>query len=233
MRDALAFLTPIGGARTPSRRTLSWFPLVGALLGGAVGGVWWGADRLWPPAVAAAIVISADLAVTGMLHFDGLVDSADGLLGHLPRERRLAIMAEPTIGAFGIAAAVAVLLLRFAALATIVPHVALIAGLWCASRTVMAVAARALPYARDRGLVSAFTGGDWRPVALYGTVAALALGALGGGAGAVAGIAVAMAVGAAVVLGGRARLGGITGDVLGAAGLLAETAGLVVASARW
>lgn len=233
MRQALAFLTPLGGARTPDRRTLSWFPVVGALVGAAVGGVWWGAERLWPAPVAAGIVVVADLAITGILHLDGLVDTADGLLGHLPRERRLAVMAEPTIGAFGVAAAVAVLLLRFAALASIPPRVALIAGLWCGSRTVMAVAARAMPYARASGLVSAFAGGDWRPVALYGVSAAVLLGALSGGPPGVAAIAVSLVAGGLVVLAGRARLGGCTGDVLGAAGVVAETAGLVVAAARW
>lgn len=232
MRAALAFLTPIGGARPPTRRTLSWFPLAGALIGAAVGGVWWGAGRLWPPAVAAAVVVVADLALTGMVHLDGLVDSSDGLLGHLPRERRLAIMAEPTVGAFGVATAVAVLLLRFAALATMPEQIALIAALWCASRTVMAVACRAVPYARASGLASAFTGGIWWPVALYGSAGALALGALDGPRGAVA-VGAALPAGAAVVLGGRARLGGVTGDVLGAAGMVAETVGLVVAAARW
>lgn len=233
MKEALAFLTPLGGARTPDRRTLSWFPVVGALLGAVIGGVWWGAERLWPPAVAAAIVVAADLAVTGMLHLDGLVDSADGLLGHLPEERRLAVMSEPTVGAFGVAAAGAVLLLRFAALASMAPHAALTAGLWCGSRTVMAVAARSVPYARPAGLVSAFTGGDWRPVAAYGVGAAFVFGAGARGLAGAAAVAVALVAGGLVVAGGRARLGGCTGDVLGAAGIVAETAGLVVASARW
>lgn len=233
MREALAFLTPLGGARPPDQRTLSWFPVVGALLGAAVGTVWWGVEGLWAPAVAAAIVVAVDLAVTGMLHIDGLVDTADGLLGHLERDRRLAVMAEPTIGAFGVATAVAVLLLRFSALATTPPRIALISGLWCASRTVMAVGARAVPYARASGLVSAFTGGDWRPVALYGTSAALLLGALGNGLLGMVAVAASLLAGALVVLAARARLGGCTGDVLGAAGVVAETVGLVIAAARW
>lgn len=233
MRAALAFLTSFGGARRPDRRTLSWFPPAGALLGAGLGAMWWGAERLWAPAVAAALVIAVDLALTGMLHFDGLVDSADGLLPHLPRERRLAVMSEPTVGAFGVAAAIAVMLVRFSALAGMAPRVALLSGLWCASRTVMAVAARAQPYARDGGLVSAFAGGDWRPVALYGATGALLLGAVGASGAGVASVTVALLAGAGVIAFGRARLGGVTGDVLGAAGVVAETAGLVVAAARW
>src|SRR5947207_1032923 len=103
MRQALSFLTPLGGARTPSPAALRWFPLAGLIIGAAVGGVWWTAHRIWPAGVAAAVVIAADLAVTGMLHFDGLVDSADGLLPHLPAARRLDVMAAPDVGAFGIA----------------------------------------------------------------------------------------------------------------------------------
>ena len=113
----MAFLTPLGGAAAPepdraragSRRSA---PAMGALLGL----LWWSAGRIWPAPVAAAIVVGADLALTGLLHIDGLVDSADGLLPHLERDRRLAVMREPSVGAFGIATAAVVLLARFAAL---------------------------------------------------------------------------------------------------------------------
>ena len=132
--------------------------------------------------MAAALTIAADLALTGLLHIDGLVDSADGLLPHLPVERRLEVMAEPTVGAYGVAVAAVVLLLRFAALASMAPAVLLVAGAWCGSRTVMAVTARAMPYARPGGgLATAMLGGDWRPVGAYGVVTAVTLGALAGG----------------------------------------------------
>lgn len=234
MRRALAFLTPLGGSAVPDARTLSWFPLVGALVGGAVGAVWWGAQEVWPAAVAAAVVLAADLALTGLLHVDGLVDAADGLLPQVPRERRLEIMADPAVGAYGVAVAAAVLLLRFAALASMEANVLLLAGIWCGSRTVMAVAARAVPYARrEGGLASAFTGGDWRTVGLAGLILAVSLGALAGGRQPEAAVAVGMATGGAVVALGHRRLGGFTGDVLGAAGVVAETAALLVAALTW
>lgn len=234
MRRALAFLTPLGGPAVPDATTLSWFPVVGAVLGLFVGGVWWGAERLWPAAVAAAIVVAVDLALTGLLHLDGLVDAADGLLPQVPRERRLAIMAEPTVGAYGVAAAVVVLLLRWTALASMDPNPLLVAGAWCGSRTVMAVAARALPYARaEGGLASAMLGGDWRPVGLYGLTAAVSLGAFAGGRVSELAVGLGMAAGWLVVLAARRRVGGFTGDVLGAAGLVTETVALLVASARW
>jgi len=233
VRRALAFLTPLGGAAAPDRRTLSWFPLAGAVIGAVLGLVWWGADRLWPALVVAGVVVAADLALTGMLHVDGLVDSADGLLAHLPAERRLEVMAEPTVGAFGLTVAMATILLRFAAVAALVPDVLLVAAVWCASRTVMAVAASRLRYARTDGLASAFLDPGSRPLtASYGVVLALGL-AIVAGVPAVAAVVTAFAVGAGVVAFGRARLGGFTGDVLGAAGYLGETAALLVGAARW
>ena len=103
MRRALAFLTPLFGASEPRPKTLTWFPFAGAALGLVLGALWWGAERVWPAAVAAAIVVAADLALTGLLHVDGLADSADGLLPHLDRARRLEVMATPDVGAFGVA----------------------------------------------------------------------------------------------------------------------------------
>ena len=234
MRRALAFLTPLGGASVPDARTLSWFPVVGALLGAGVGTVWWGAQELWPPLVAAALVVLVDLAVTGLLHVDGLADSADGLLPHASRERRLAIMAEPAVGAYGVATVAAVLLLRFACLASLDANVLLLAGIWSGARTVMAVAARAVPYARaEGGLATAFLGGDWRAVGLAGLILAVSLGAFAGGRQPELAVALGMAAGAGVVAVARRRLGGFTGDVLGAAGVIAETVALLVAAASW
>lgn len=234
MRSALAFLTTLGGAAVPDRRTVTWFPLIGAALGLVLGGIWWGANELWSPLLAAALVVVADLALTGMLHLDGLADSADGLLPHTDRARRLAIMAEPTIGAFGVGAVASVLLVRLSALASIEPHALLLAGTWCGARTVMAVAIRRVPYARtEGGLATAMQGGDWRSIGLVGLIATVSLGALASGRQTELAVAVGMLAGLLVVAAARRRIGGFTGDVLGAAGLVAETVALVVAAASW
>ena len=230
MRRALSFLTPLGGPVAPSPSALAWFPVVGALLGLALGGVWWLADRLWAAPVAAAVVVAADLALTGMLHFDGLVDSADGLLPPLSSERRLEVMADPAAGAFGVGVAVVVLLLRWSSLAALAPAPLLLAALWCGSRLTMAVVARAVPYARPGGLAGAFLGAGRRPVA--GALLLVVLAFLAGGDGVAGLVALVLAAGAVVALAVR-RIGGFTGDVLGAAGVVGETAGLLVAAARW
>lgn len=230
MRRALSFLTPMGGAVAPSPAALAWFPVVGAMLGLVLGGVWWVADRLWAAPVAAAVVVAADLALTGMLHFDGLVDSADGLLPPLDRARRLEVMADPAAGAFGVGVAVVVLLLRWASLAALAPAPWLLATLWCGSRLAMAVVAGTVPYARPGGLAGAFLGDRRWPVA--GVLLLVALVVAAGGDGIGGAVALVVAAAAVVALAVR-RLGGFTGDVLGAAGLLGETAGLLVAAARW
>lgn len=237
MRAAVAFLTPLGRHRPPDHRTLAWFPVVGAGLGGALGLVWWGAAQLWPPLLAGALVVVADLALTGMLHLDGLVDAADGLLPPLPPERRLEVMADPVVGAFGLGVGATALLLRTTALGALAPSVPTLVALWCAARTTMAVAARTTPYARPGGLAAAFAGTGWRATALVG--AALSAGAAGLAAGTahrpgpLVGLGAGILAGAAVVAGARRRVGGHTGDVLGASGVAVETVGLVVAAARW
>ncbi len=235
MRAALAFLTPFPGARVPTPKALRWFPVVGVVLGFVVGGLWWATAKAWPLPVAALLVVAADLGLTGMLHLDGLADSADGLLPHLGPERRLEVMREPTVGAFGIGAVVVVLLARFAVFATLRPAPLLVAALWCVSRTSMAAVVERVPYARAQGgLPSAFLGSPL-PVLAVALVVAGA-GALAAGwavpAGPVAVAASVVAFGAVVAF-ARRRIGGFTGDVLGAAGMVGETVGLVVAAARW
>lgn len=234
MRRALAFLTPLGGAAVPDARTLGWFPAGGAVIGAVVGLAWWGANEVWTPLVAASIAVLADLIVTGLLHTDGVADTADGLLPQVARERRLEIMADPAVGAYGVVAIVVVLGLRVVALAAIEPDVLLLAALWCASRTAMAVIARTLPYARGDGLASAFLGGPVAPVAASGAALAIVLAVLGDRpAISVVGVGCVVTGAALVAVAARRRLGGFTGDVLGAAGVVGETVALLALAARW
>lgn len=237
MRAALAFLTPIGGPATPNPSALPWFPAVGVLVGLAVGAVWSLAEGPWPVAVAAALAVACDLAFTGLLHLDGLVDTADGVLPPLDgRERRLEVMAEPDAGAFGVGVAVVVLLLRWVALATQQVSLLLVGGLWCTSRTVMAAVLLRVPYARPGGLGEQFRGVPPVPAPVIvggGLVLANALAVLGRGGVGLLSVSVAVVAAALVVGSAVRRLGGFTGDVLGAAGMVGETAGLLVAAARW
>jgi adenosylcobinamide-GDP ribazoletransferase len=233
MRDALAFLTVVGRSGTPTPRSLRWFPLVGAAIGAAVGSVWWLADQVFPALLAAALTVAADLAVTGLLHADGLADAADGLLPHAERARRLEIMRTPGVGAFGAAVLGVVLVTRTAGFAARPADIALVAGLWCASRTMAAAAPAWLAYARDDGLASPFLATPASRLVALAVVPAAALTVLGVGWPGLAATGGAVLAGSGVLVLSRRRLGGFTGDVLGAAIILAETVGLVVAGARW
>ena len=239
MRRAVSFLTPFGGPADPAPSALAWFPAVGALIGLAVGGIWWAARQGWAPPAAAAIAVIADAALTGMLHLDGLADAADGLLPPLSRARRLEVMADPRLGAFGAAGLAIVLLARFGAFASMPPSPLAVAGLWSGSRTAMAVTAQIVPYARPAGLASAFLPGAAARRAgpavlgLAGGLLALALAFAGRGALGLAAVGAEAAVAAAVVFLAWRRLGGFTGDVLGAAAVAGETAGLLSLAWRW
>ena len=238
-RQAAAFLTPVGPAASPTPAAFMWFPAVGALLGLVLGAIWWATEDGLGILAAAAVVVAADLALTGALHFDGLLDSADGLLPHLRREKRLAVMADPHVGAFAVATGTSTLLLRTASLAAIgTAHPLLLAALWTASRTAMAVTALTGRYARAHGLASSFlpgastdaTAAQLAVPAGLGAVLALALAAADDPASLLALVAAALGAAAVAVLAQR-RIGGFTGDTLGAGGVVAETIGLLTAAA--
>jgi adenosylcobinamide-GDP ribazoletransferase len=234
MRAALGFLTVVGGAAPPDRRATAWFGVVGAAVGLAVGAVWWAAGELWPPVLAAVLAVTADAVLTGMLHLDGLADTADGLLPPVDRARRLAIMAAPDVGAFGLIVLVLVVATRIGALAALEPDLPLVTGLWAASRAAMGITLAVIPYARSEGGIASGFAGPISALAAVTLAAALAcvVLAVGGVPGLVT--AAAAAAGFAGVIGlAIRRLGGYTGDVLGAAGVIAETVGLLVAAARW
>jgi adenosylcobinamide-GDP ribazoletransferase len=233
MRSALAFLTVVGGAAPPDRRAATWFGAVGALVGLAVGGAWWAAGELWPALVAAVLAVAVDAWLTGMLHLDGLADSADGLLPPVPPAQRLAIMSAPDVGSFGVVALVVVLAARVAGFASQPPDLLLVVGLWAAARSGMAVTLATVPYARPGGAAAGFATGA--PAGALLTLVAAAV-AIVVAAPVVAGVVTVLAAAAgfvAVVGLAWRRLGGYTGDVLGAAGVVAETVGLLVAAARW
>ena len=214
---------------------LPWFPLVGAGLGSALWGTALGVDRLargWPEGAAAAAVVLGAFLTRG-LHLDGLADWADGFGGGRDRESTLAIMKDPHVGSFGVVAVACVLVAKFAAMAWLVRcgAAAWIIAALVASRTAVASLAASHPYARaDGGKSGGFIGP--RPGHRAGALAAgLALIAAGFG---LPGLA---ALGAAVVMElvfgrwCRRRVGGVTGDLLGACAELTETAVLFCAAA--
>ena len=235
LRAAVSFLTPLGRTGTePSAATMTYFPLVGAALGALVGLTWRLASRSFPPALSAALAAGADAALTGALHLDGLADTADGLLAHVPSRSRLEIMSEPQIGSFAAVAVSLAMATRVAALSSLEPSPALLSAFYCSSRSLMVVASRSLPYARQEGTATAFLSDRQRDQAFLAAVAgaggALALATAVAGRRGAAAVVAGWGAGALLLESARRRLGGFTGDVLGAAGVVCETSGLLIAA---
>ena len=248
MRKALAFLTPFGEATGPTPGALAWFPPVGAMIGFAVGGIWWLADKAWPAAAAAAVALAADVALTGYLHLDGLADTADGILPPLEHDQRLAAMSDPAVGAFGMVTVGVVLLLRFGAFASTRAAPLVVASLWCGvRRTAMAVVREVLSLCPSWGFGSRITSRIAAPPTralsrrdealwfrhswAWCSVSASRLGHQACTLWPRLGLKFLAA--GAVALFSRRRIGGFTGDVLGAAGVIGETVGLLVLAAKW
>lgn len=240
---ALRFLTiaPVPGRESAGPAALGraawWFPLVGLLLGSALAIVARAADALLPPLVAAALLVTGWKAATGGIHLDGLADCLDGLAGRDPA-RRLAIMRDSRIGVFGaaglillcllavtaLAALATSLRLRILVLAPVIGRVApLLAGAWLT------------PAPSGRGLGAAFAAGlsRWAGPAYVALGCALAAWLLG-----IGGVAAAVAAWSTALLAAAfmaRRLGGLTGDVLGAVveiGELGTLLGTVAAAHR-
>ncbi len=207
------------------------FPWVGGLLGLAVVAAHAAVVALGTaPPLAAAVALAVWVALTGGLHLDGLMDAADGLLGGRTPEHRLEIMRDERVGAFGVLAAVLVLLLKFAALQS-APVAAWVAAA-VTGRWALVVLMVAFPYARPRGLGRMWHARvGWRAAVAASASAGWLLWALNWPRGWLAWAAAA----AAVVLGARwalRRLPGLTGDVYGALAEIAEVAVLLTAALK-
>lgn len=235
MLTALGFLTalPLPGvsrrAVAPLGRATGYFPLVGAAIGLLLAGLDWLLARFIPLEPRAVLLIAAGVAITRALHLDGLMDSCDGLFGAFAAERRLAIMRDSHLGAFGVLGGALDLLARYAALVTLAgparPVALVLAPLL--GRFALAWAIARYPYARAEGLgagLKASTRG--RDLALAALVASAASAAAWLPWGLLlvpATLGVTWGV-ARWVLG---RVGGFTGDTYGALNEVVELLVLV------
>lgn len=231
---AVGFLTrvpvPVSVFAEPSaqQRSLAWYPLVGGLIGLLLATLAWFL-RDTPPLLGAALLLLVWVALTGALHLDGLADSADAWVGGIgDRARTLEIMKDPRSGPIGVVAVVLLLLLKFAALASLPPSAwvpLLLAPML--GRAALVAAFITTPYVRRDGLGAALVNAP-RGVCVGALLSALALT-----------LAVGAWVGVAVLIAGVAafwcwrcacskRLGGMTGDTCGALTELLEALVLVV-----
>ncbi len=233
---AVQFLTrvPVRSARAPDlTRSVPWFPVVGALLGAALGAFLIGAAELVPMPVAAVVTVLLGVLVTGAFHEDGLADVADAFAGGWDREQRFRILTDPLHGSYGVAALSGTILVRVTCLAVLTPAAAA-AGLVAAhtlGRGAAVATMATLPTAKPEGLGAEYARRLRRPSAIVGVVFAVSAAALATGWW--VGPLVAAAFVAALVVGALAvrKLGGVTGDVLGAVEQVAECLVLVTVTA--
>lgn len=225
---AVQFLTrlplPFEVDYTPeaARSSPRWYPGAGVLIGLITGAVYWVAALLFPPLIAVLVSVAAGLIVTGGLHEDGFADACDGLGGVRPRERVLEIMRDSRIGTYGVLGLALMVGTKVAALAALpgaaVPFL-LIAG-HAGSRASMLWVMASSDYVRGSGAASAVLGGiDQRAIQIgLGTTALACVPLL------FVLPVLSVLLGLVGLVGGHfamrqrfeRRLGGYTGDCLGA-----------------
>ena len=130
--------------------SVRWFPLAGLVVGAIAAGVLWGSAHVFVWPVACLCAVAASLIATGAFHEDGLADTFDALGGHVPRARALEIMRDSRIGTYGAAALAISLLLRWQVLVAMPSPIALawLLSVHPAARAGAAVLMASLPYVR-------------------------------------------------------------------------------------
>lgn len=230
LRAAVMFFTRLPLPSSPDwdpadlQRSAAYFPLVGWLVGAVAALAWWLAARVWPPAVASGVSLAATLLLTGALHEDGWADVCDGFGGGTSRDRVLEIMRDSRVGAFGAIGVVVMLGLKWLGVAALpqasVPAV-LIAG-HALSRAAAISLMATLPYVRGESvkakpMASTLSGRRLAFAAATGAGALLLLPPRAWWA-----VLAVIAARAALARWFKGRIGGYTGDCLGAAQQVCE-----------
>jgi adenosylcobinamide-GDP ribazoletransferase len=207
-----------------------YYPLVGLLIGGLLYLLAKGLFLVFPPLVIGAVLLCAELVLTGGLHIDGFMDSMDGLLSARDPQRSLEIMKDSRVGAHASMALVGLLLLKFSLLASLSPSkLAILILMPTLSRWVFQIGVIGFPYARAQGLGKGIhEATNWIPFLISGMCVCLLSFLLIGWSGLVtfAITAIAMTLFARHV---SSLLGGLTGDLYGALIELSEVLCLFIA----
>jgi len=214
----------------------AFYPAIGLMIGLVLVGVEEGSSRVFSEPLTAAFLVAVMIVVTRGLHLDGLMDVFDGVFGGFTPERRLEIMRDSRVGAFGVIGAIAVLLLKYGALVSLLmlPQPGKEWALFLfptLSRWTMVVLLGAFPYVRTQGLGSPFHGTGIKIATTIAGISALAASVLLGG---FAGLGLFFGATVVAWLMGWAiakTLGGLTGDAYGATNEIIETVVLIVATA--
>jgi len=237
---ALRFLTivpvPVGAGDEEAHlgRSVPYFPVVGLLIGLAVAMLDSVLTHVFPPFLSSMLVVIALIAVSGGLHLDGLADTADGFFSSRPREKMLEIMRDSRTGPMGVAAIVCLIGLKTAAIASIAPDLrwGAILLMPVAGRCAPAVLLALLPYARpEGGLATVFQESRSALNALWAVGMLACVGWVVAGQMGLFATVVSLAGMLAFAAYSHARIGGLTGDTLGAACEIVEVLPALVAAA--
>ncbi len=234
---SISFLTVIpvphvAVSPTLTARFLGLFPLIGAVIGALLGGMGIWLDQILPAGPVAALLIAGSALITGGLHLDGVMDTADGVLGGRSPEQRLTIMRDSRIGAFGVIAGGVAILGQFACLSELSGYARFTALVVAAamSRWAMLIALTIFPAARTSGVGATFHAAATRAAGIAGTLFVILLALVSGRLGLIALAASTVAMlGCGHLL--TRQLGGLTGDSYGAIAVITETVTLFVAVA--
>ena len=220
---------PVTVAHGPGtlRDATRFMPLVGLGVGSVAAAVFAAARTGLPAAPCALLAVAATLLLTGALHEDGLADSCDGLLGGRTRADALRIMRDSRIGAFGALGLLVVVGTKLACIASLAHPVPALAAAAAASRFWAVLPPAAMAYAREDGMAGGVAAPGARNLAIAAACGLLPLLLLGPRAVPALLLSGAMAV--ALGAYARRRLGGYTGDVLGAVQQVTEAAVLLAA----
>jgi adenosylcobinamide-GDP ribazoletransferase len=225
-------IVPVRGRQAPAAtglgRAAAWFPVVGAAIGLLLIGADHWLSRAFPALLAALLTVTLWKVLTGGLHLDGLADCLDGLGGHSPEHRRL-IMRDSRIGTFGAVGLVLFLMIEIVALSGLDAHARWRALLLAptAGRVAPPLVARLFRPAGEGGQGAAFMGEVGRLGAMLAVVVGVAVALAAFGASGLLALVVALAAALLTARFVAARVGGVTGDVLGAAVEVAELAVLL------
>jgi adenosylcobinamide-GDP ribazoletransferase len=225
----------LGKGKEDFGKALPYFPLVGLSLGVMLSLVYYFLSFFLPNSINCLFIILALVIMTGAHHLDGLMDTFDGAVSGKSRDRRLEIMADSRVGAFGIIAAILLLLLKYVALSSmngviVVPGILLMTVL---SRWIMVTSLAGFPYARGSGLGLEFKrGANWKRTAVASAFS-LIISLLFVGWWGIALMAAIWLVTFGIASYFSSRLGGLTGDVYGALNEISEVLVLLILLLFW
>jgi len=212
-----------------------FFPLVGFGIGLITGGVWYLSSMFLPAGVSAGLAISVGLVLTGALHEDGFADCADGLGGSTDRAKTLEIMHDSRIGTYGGLALVVSVGLRWACIMALSPFSGVCALVisHTASRSSMPLAMKWSQYARTQGLGKLASGEVPDAQFFISILVAFVCSVLFGGIAGLIAVSIALISSWCFLKYLEARLGGYTGDGLGAMQQIAEITALIILAGAW